>query len=95
MYSNYPMNYNNMPTSYGNLSRYSSGMNTYGTYPSEDERFFWAPFVFGGLAGTALGFGIANNNQLNSGGGNYYQPYPIYPAYPVFPAYSTSNNYYY
>lgn len=45
-----------------------------------DERFFFAPFLVGGLAGTALGYGLANNNQLNSGGyyPMYYQPYPVY-----------------
>ncbi len=55
----------------------------------EDERFFIAPFLFGGLAGTALGYGIANtqNNQ------NYYYPYPVY-TYPVYP-YSSNTNYYY
>ena len=26
----------------------------------------WAPFVVGGLAGTALGYGIANKNQINN-----------------------------
>ena len=48
---------------------------------SDEERFFFAPFLIGGLAGTALGYGIANNNQINNG---YYQPYPIYPVYPTF-----------
>lgn len=47
------------------------------------------PFVVGGLAGTALGYGIANNNQLN---GRYYQPcyrpMPVY--YPVY--YPSTNN---
>jgi len=65
------------------------------TYYDEDDRFFLAPFLVGGLAGTALGYGIANNKQ---------QQYPIYPMYPVFPTYysyptyptyTTSNNYYY
>ena len=35
------------------------------TYYPDEERFFWAPFVVGGLAGTALGYGIANNQQMN------------------------------
>ena len=55
------------------------------------NRFFWAPFVVGGLAGTALGYGIANNNynRPNYGFGMpccpmYYQGYPMY-----------TNNYYY
>lgn len=57
--------------------------------PGDDgERFFFAPFVLGGLAGTALGYGIANNNR---------PPYPVY--YPPmmmqqpYPMYTT--NYYY
>ncbi len=61
---------------------------------SDDERFLWAPFVFGGLAGTALGYGIANNNQLNNGSYRpMYGPVPFYPIYPS-PTY-TSTNYYY
>ena len=60
---------------------------------NQGERFFWAPFVVGGLAGTALGYGIANNNQNKYYGnynmgccnqGMYYPPYPMY-----------TNNYYY
>ena len=40
--------------------------NNSGIYPqaSSDDRFFFAPFLVGGLAGTALGYGIANNNQI-------------------------------
>ena len=70
------------------------------------DRFFLAPFIAGGLAGTALGFGIANNNQINNGnfGGFYPAPMPIFPVYPTpyctncpnqQPTYTTSNNYYY
>ena len=58
-----------------------------------DDRFFFAPFLIGGLAGTALGYGIANNNQLNH---SYYPTYPMMPVYypyPTVPIYS--NNYYY
>lgn len=53
-----------------------------------DDRFLFAPFILGGIAGTALGYGIANNNQ-----NNYY---PVYPSYPVYqyPTYPI-NNYYY
>lgn len=57
----------------------------------EDDRFFLAPFLVGGLAGTALGYGIANNNQMNNGG--YYPP--MYPVYPVYQPYPIENNYYY
>lgn len=55
----------------------------------EEERFLVAPFLLGGLAGTALGYGIANNNQNNyypMGVPVYYQPCPNCPA---------NNNYYY
>lgn len=60
---------------------------------NEDERFFWAPFVVGGLAGTALGYGIANNNQLNNQGYYYYQQ-PIYYPYPTY-IYPSQNTYYF
>lgn len=75
------------------------------TYPTNDynmyqtgndgERFFLAPFLVGGLAGTALGYGIANNNQLNNQGGYYYGAayYPAPYPYPVYPY--PSQNYYY
>ena len=68
----------------------------------QDDRFFLAPFVVGGLAGTALGYGIANNNQLNKGGqGCCMQPMYFYPqaqpyTYPYPYLYSSnSNNFYY
>ena len=65
------------------------------TYP-HDERFFWAPFVVGGLAGTALGYGIANNNQINPKGGCCMQPVYYYPVTQQIPApYSYNNNFYY
>lgn len=57
-----------------------------------DERFFWAPFVVGGLAGTALGFGIANNNQMNGNQGYYYAP--MYYPYPTY-VYPSQNTYYF
>ena len=47
------------------------------------DRVFLAPFLFGGLAGTALGFGIANNNQINR---------PIYPPYRPMPYYGPYYN---
>lgn len=69
----------------------------YTNYPMnvnpEDDRFLLAPFILGGIAGTALGYGISNNNQNNS----YYPvyPYPVYqPMVPTCPNCST-NNYYY
>lgn len=59
----------------------------------DDERFFWAPFVVGGLAGTALGYGIANNNQMNNQG-YYYYPQPMYYPYPTY-VYPSQNTYYF
>ncbi len=69
--------YNNYPVSYGN---------------PDDERFLFAPFLLGGLAGTALGYGIANNNQNPT----YYPVYPMYPPYP-YPTCPNcpTNNYYF
>ena len=81
MYTNYSTMYRDYPNS--------------NSYYGNDERFFWAPFVVGGLAGTALGYGLANNNQIqNQQVGYYYPAYPMYPTYPVYPTYSTSNYYY-
>jgi len=63
-------------------------------YNPDDERFLLAPFILGGLAGTALGYGISNNNQNN----NYYPvyPYPMYqPVYPTCPTCPTNNTNYY
>ncbi len=57
---------------------------------NDEDRFFWAPFVVGGLAGTALGYGIANNNQMNHG----YYPTPYYPPYPMY-VYPTQTTYYF
>lgn len=58
---------------------------SYTTYAtnSNDDRFFGpfvAPFLFGGLAGTALGYGIANNNQINRPccPNAVYYPFPMY-----------------
>ena len=67
------------------------------SYQGQEERFFLAPFLVGGLAGTALGFGIANNNQMNHSNYYPYQPLPAYysPPMPMIPSYTTSNYYYY
>ena len=67
--------YNQYPVSYGN---------------AEEDRFLLAPFLLGGIAGTALGYGISNNNQ-----GNYYPMMPVYPVYPTCPNCSNNNYYYY
>ena len=57
---------------------------------NDGDRFFLAPFVVGGLAGTALGYGLANNNQLNNYHGGYF-PQPIYPMPYNYPC--CGNNY--
>ncbi len=68
------------------------GSNTYG-----DDRFFLAPFLVGGLAGTALGYGIANNNQLNNNGGccGYGQVPIMYYPQPYYTNFNSSNSFYY
>lgn len=84
-----------------NMNGYQPNNNFYpqaieGTYP-QDERFFLAPFVVGGLAGTALGYGIANNNQINNKGGCCMQPMMYYPQ-PMpqqIPYMYSNNNFYY
>ena len=58
-----------------------------------DDRFFLGPFLVGGLAGTALGYGIANNNQINNRP-PFYGPMMPYP-YPISPGYPVYNTYYY
>lgn len=70
----------------------------------QDDRFFLAPFVVGGLAGTALGYGIANNNQLNNqnccGRPMFFVPQPMYQPNmfqqtPYSFSSTNSNNFYY
>ena len=60
------------------------------TLYNNDDRFFLTPFVVGGLAGTALGYGIANNNQLNNKNNYYLQPFYPMPI-PYYPC--CGNNY--
>ncbi len=94
----YPYNYiipNNSAPMYRNSGSLQSSNYSYdaGFQNPEDERFFWAPFVVGGLAGTALGYGIANNNQINRppccGG------MPMMPYYQPVPTFSNTNSFYY
>lgn len=53
-----------------------------------DERGFFIPFVVGGLAGGALGYGIANNNFLSHQNNPGFYP-PMRPCcgmpYPAMP----------
>lgn len=97
----YNRNYN-VPTNSNFMYRNSNNQKNFpnGTYTTDGDRFFFAPFLVGGLAGTALGYGLANNNQINNNG----QPccggmmYPMYPTpYQTFPNNfsSFSNNYFY
>ena len=62
------------------------------------DRFLLTPFLAGGLAGTALGFGIANNNQINRppccGMPPMIYPYPPYIP-PSHRPYNNYNNYFY
>lgn len=74
----YPTNQVHYVRSYpSNQIRYANN------YPANsNQRGFFIPFVVGGLAGTALGYGIANNNNYNNMPHYYYPPvyYPVYPA---------------
>ena len=95
----YPSRYiisNNSSSMYRNINGLHSNSYAYNSYPnSDDERFLLAPLVVGGLAGTALGFGIANNNQLNN------RPpccgYPMMPYYPQpqYTNFSNTNSFFY
>lgn len=94
----YPYN-NIIPNNYTGMYRNANGLQTdsysYDVYhDTNGDRFLLAPFVFGGLAGTALGFGIANNNQLNNrppccG----WQMMPYYPQ--QYPTFNNTNSFYY
>ena len=64
-------------------------------YYNEDDRFLLAPFLLGGLAGTALGYGISTNNKQQYYPMYYYPMYQPIPTYYTYPTYSTNNNYYY
>ena len=57
-------------------------------FNKQDDRFL-APFLIGGIAGTALGYGIGNNNYYNRPP-VYYVPAPPYQYVPY-----NNNNYYY
>ncbi|MBO5414350.1 MAG: hypothetical protein J6A17_01850 [Bacilli bacterium] len=72
------------------FNRNNQNNNFYPTNPQEfypeaqDERFFFAPFLVGGLAGTALGYGLANNNQFNNQGQCCGQPMFFIPQQPIY-----------
>ena len=79
---------NNSNYMYRNDTLYSNSFPYGGYQSSADDRFFLTPFLFGGLAGTALGYGIANNNQINRPPCCGWQPMPYF----VPQQYSTFNN---
>ena len=56
----------------------------------EEDRFLLAPFLLGGVAGTALGYGISQNNNQQQ-----YYPVPVYPVYPYPQCPNCNNNNYY
>ena len=85
MVTNY-YTYNSSRNVYRNMPSYRSNQVN---YPNEQRGLFF-PFVVGGLAGTALGYGIANNNYNRPP--VYYQPYYYQPYYPP---YQMSGPYYY
>lgn len=77
--------------SYRNIisNNYQSMYRNNQTLYNNGDRFFLTPFLVGGIAGTALGYGLANNNQQNNFGG--YYPQPIYPMPIPYPC--CGNNY--
>lgn len=95
----YPYDYiipNNSNTMYRNTNSLQSSSYPYmgGIQENDGERFFWAPFVVGGLAGTALGYGIANNNQINRPPCCGWQMMPFYPQQ-QFSNFNSTNSFYY
>ena len=97
----YPYDYiipNNSSSMYRNTSSLQSSSYPYGMsmQDNDGERFFWAPFVVGGLAGTALGYGIANNNQINRPQccGWQMMPMQYYPQQ-QFSNFNSTNSFYY
>ncbi len=76
MYRNdYGIGVNPNYTTYENSAMYGSPM------PQNDDRFLF-PFLVGGVAGGALGYGIANNNNNNNP--QVFYPYPPAPMYPMY-----------
>ena len=90
MYNNYPVMREYPSNNYPAYNNYSNN----GPYYQEDDRFLLAPFLLGGLAGTALGYGVANSNNNPIGYYPVYPMYPIYPQYNTYPTYSSTNYYY-
>lgn len=82
---------------YNNQLKYDlhNNVNHYNYVYDDNDRFFLAPFLLGGIAGTALGYGISNNNNNMSYPVYPYPIYPLYTTYSTYPTYSTNNNYYY
>lgn len=73
----YNMYRNNSANSFNrNNSSYYSYRYPMNNVYYQDDRNFLAPFLLGGVAGGALGYGIANNNMYKNQGG--YYPGPVY-----------------
>lgn len=95
----YPYNYiipNNSVGMYRNNNGLQNLNYSYDVYhDANDDRFLLGPLLVGGLAGTALGFGIANNNQINRPQccGPQMMPMPYY--LPQYPTFSNTNSFYY
>lgn len=62
-------------------------------HPQNGDRFL-APFLVGGIAGTALGYGIGVNHNYGGGGSGYGAPIYYVPG-PYIPPYNYSQNFYY
>ncbi len=89
MYRNdYGMDVNSSYAPYSNPTAfYSDTMN------QNDDRFLF-PFLVGGVAGGALGYGIANNNNNNNP--QVFYPFPPAPMnYPQYPMYNQPYPIYY
>ncbi len=74
----YRTSYSSIPN---NTTIYRSNNTTTNSGGYYDERGFWIPFVVGGLAGGALGYGVANNNFLSNGS---YPPRPCCGPIPMY-----------
>lgn len=55
---------------------------TYGMPAGQNDDRFLFPFILGGVAGGALGYGIANNNNNNNP--QVFYPYPPAPYPPMY-----------
>lgn len=67
-------------------------MNMYNrSFYNNDERFFWMPFILGGLSGAAIGSVVSRPRPVYING--YQNPMPYFYNSPGY--YSQGYNYYY